>query len=56
MTRAIADTALRYVEPADPKSFWVNCGWSGFEKWRAMLTDRKDKKAWPTMFAEGPRW
>ncbi len=55
MTRAIADTALRYVEPAVPKSFWVNCGWSGFEKWRAMLTDRKDKKAWPTVFAEGPR-
>jgi hypothetical protein len=31
------------VEPAVPKSFWVNCGFSGLDKWRAMLTDRKDK-------------
>ena len=54
-SRAIADTVLRYTEPAVPKSFWVNCGWSGLEKWRAMLTDRKDKKAWPAVFAEGAR-
>ena len=55
MSRAIADTALRYVEPAVPKSFWANCGWSGLEKWRAMLTDPKDKKGWPTVFGDGPR-
>jgi hypothetical protein len=55
MSRAVADTALRYVEPAVPKSFWVNCGWSGLEKWRGLLTDFKDKKGWPTVFAEGPR-
>jgi hypothetical protein len=55
MSAAIADTALRYVEPAVPKSFWVNCGWSGLEKWRTMLTDRKDKKAWPAVFAERDR-
>jgi hypothetical protein len=55
MSAAIADTALRYVEPAVPKSFWVNCGWSGLEKWRSMLTDRKDRKAWPAVFADGAR-
>jgi hypothetical protein len=49
---AIADTARSYVEPAVPKSFWVNCGFSGIDKWRTMLTDRKDKKGWPTVFAE----
>ena len=40
---AIADTAKRYVEPAVPKSFWVNCGFSGLDKWRQMLVDAKDK-------------
>ena len=55
IARAITDTALRYVEPAVPRLFWVNCGWSGLAKWKAMLTDRKDKKAWPAVFAEGPR-
>jgi Butirosin biosynthesis protein H, N-terminal/Domain of unknown function (DUF4872) len=53
MADAIADTALRYVEPAVPKSFWVNCGFSGLAKWRQMLTDRKDKTGWPAFFAEG---
>jgi hypothetical protein len=52
---AIADTALRYVDPAVPKSFAVNCGFSGLAKWRDELTDRKSKRGWPTMFAEGPR-
>jgi hypothetical protein len=49
---AIADTARTYVEPAVPRPFWVNCGFSGIDKWRQMLTDRKDKKGWPTIFAE----
>jgi len=52
---AIADTAKRYVEPAVPKSFWSNCGFSGLEKWRQMLGDAKDKRGWPTVFAEGAR-
>jgi len=52
---AIADTARSYAEPAVPKSFWVNCGLRGMEKWRAQLTDAKDKKAWPSVFAEGAR-
>jgi hypothetical protein len=52
---AIADTALRYVDPAVPKSFAVNCGFSGLAKWRDELTDRKSKRGWPSMFAEGPR-
>ena len=52
---AIADTALRYVDPAVPKSFAVNCGFSGLAKWRDELTDRKGKRGWPTMFAHGPR-
>lgn len=52
---AIADTTRSYAEPAVPKSFWVNCGLRGMEKWHAQLTDTKDKKAWPTVFAEGAR-
>ena len=52
---AIADTATSYVEPAVPKSFWVNCGFAGLDKWRRMLVDDKDKKAWPAIFPEGPR-
>ena len=52
---AVADTARSYVEPAVPKSFWVNCGFAGIDKWRQMLTDRKDKKGWPTVFADGER-
>jgi len=52
---AIADTAKSYVEPAVPRSFWVNCGFRGLEKWQRMLTDSKDRKAWPALFDEGPR-
>jgi hypothetical protein len=52
---AIADTAKSYVEPAVPRSFWVNCGFQGLEKWQRMLTDSKDRKAWPALFDEGPR-
>ncbi|HEV8130592.1 MAG TPA: DUF4872 domain-containing protein [Acidobacteriota bacterium] len=52
---AVAGTARSYVEPAVPKSFWVNCGFSGIDKWRQMLTDRKDKKGWPTVFADAAR-
>jgi hypothetical protein len=52
---AIDDTARSFVEPPLPKSFWVNCGFSGLDKWRQMLTDQKDKKGWPQVFAEGPR-
>ena len=52
---AIADTARTYVKPAVPKSFWVNCGFAGLEKWQRMLVDVKDKKAWPTLFAEKHR-
>ncbi len=52
---AIADTAKCYVEPAVPKSFWVNCGFSGLDKWRQMLVDARDKRGWPTFFGEGAR-
>jgi len=52
---AIADTAHCYVAPAAPKPFWVNCGFSGMQKLHAHLTDAKDQKAWPAMFAEGAR-
>jgi hypothetical protein len=55
MAEAVADTALRYAEPAVPQSFWSNCGFSGLSKWKQMLTDTKDKKGWPTLFSEGPR-
>ena len=55
MADAIASTARRYTEPAVPKSFRVNCGFSGLTKWQRMLTDRQDKKGWPAVFAEGPR-
>ena len=52
---AIAATAKRYTEPAVPKSFWSNCGFSGLAKWRQLLTDRKDKKGWPMLFPDGAR-
>ena len=55
LAAAIADTARTYVKPAVPKSFWVNCGFAGLEKWQRMLVDGKDKKAWPTLFAEKHR-
>jgi hypothetical protein len=55
MQEAITDTARTYTTPAVPKSFRVNCGFSGLDKWRQMLVDRRDKKGWPTLFAEGPR-
>jgi hypothetical protein len=55
LTDAIADTARRYVEPAVPRSFWGNCGFSGLAKWRRLLVDTHDKRGWPTIFAEGPR-
>ena len=55
LREAIADTAKRYVEPAVPKSFWSNCGFAGLEKWREMLVDAKDKRGWPTLFADGAR-
>lgn len=51
---AVADTARSYTDPAVPKSFQVNCGFSGLNKWRQMLTEEKDKKAWPAVFGEGP--
>jgi hypothetical protein len=51
---ALADTARSYVEPAVPASFRVNCGFSGIDKWRLLLTDTKDKKGWPMLFPEGP--
>jgi Butirosin biosynthesis protein H, N-terminal/Domain of unknown function (DUF4872) len=52
---AIAATARRYVEPAVPKSFWVNCGFSGLDKWAVQLTDVKDKKGWPSTFTDTAR-
>jgi hypothetical protein len=52
---AIADTAKSYTEPPVPRSFWVNCGFAGLEKWQRMLTDSNDKRAWPALFDEGPR-
>ena len=55
LRRALADTATSYVEPAVPKSFQVNCGFAGLEKWQRLLTDGKDRKAWPAIFPEGPR-
>jgi hypothetical protein len=55
LRQAIADTAKSYTEPPVPKSFWANCGFAGLEKWQRLLTDRKDKKGWPTLFDEGAR-
>jgi hypothetical protein len=52
---ALRDTARRYVDPAVPKSFAGNCGFAGLEKWRAALTDAKDRRGWPTIFREGAR-
>jgi hypothetical protein len=52
---AIRDTASSYTTPAVPKSFWSNCGFAGLDKWRRLLVDKKDKKGWPSLFAEGPR-
>ncbi len=33
-----------------PASFRNNCGFAGMEKWRTLLTSKKDKKAWLRVF------
>ena len=33
-----------------PAQFRLNCGFDGMEKWRRLLTDRSDKKGWPSLF------
>lgn len=33
-----------------PAGFRSNCGFAGMEKWRNLLTTKKDKKAWRTVF------
>lgn len=55
MNDAIADTVHSYSEYAVPKSFQCNCGFAGMEKWCAALTDKKDKRGWPTFFASADR-
>jgi hypothetical protein len=55
LREALADTAKSYTTPPVPKSFWSNCGFAGLQKWQRLLTDRKDKKGWPTLFDEGAR-
>lgn len=50
---AIKATALRFVE-SPYKGFASNFGIAGMEKFQRMLTDTKDKKAWPALFPEGP--
>ncbi len=52
--KAIGDTiaALEDGQVGVPDSFKVNCGFSGMEKWQNLLTDSKDKKSWPRVFAE----
>ncbi|MGD9789561.1 MAG: DUF4872 domain-containing protein [Phycisphaerales bacterium] len=52
IARALADTAHRYRN-APYKGFASNMGLAGFEKWRGLLTDPKDKKSWPNVFPEG---
>jgi hypothetical protein len=52
---AVADTARTYSEPAVPKAFQGNCGFAGMSKWRRLLTDAKDAKGWPKVFADGAR-
>ncbi len=49
---AAAATADRYTT-APYKGFASNFGFAGMEKWRRLLTDRKDAKGWPTLFPHG---
>jgi hypothetical protein len=50
---SIKDTATRFIE-SPYKGFASNFGIAGMEKFQHMLTDPKDKKGWPQLFAEGP--
>lgn len=54
---AIATTvrALENGEVGVPDSFKINCGFSGLEKWKNLLTDSKSKKGWLKSFPEGER-
>ena len=38
-----------------PPQFRSNCGFAGMEKWRDLLTDRKNKKGWPSVFGADSR-
>ncbi len=49
---AIRATARRYFE-SPYKGFASNFGFAGMGKWRKLLTDAKDKKAWPALFTQG---
>lgn len=55
LREGINDTIVALVEGGVgvPDSFRVNCGFSGMEKWRKLLTDPKDKKGWRKVFADG---
>lgn len=47
-------TALRYTH-APYKGFASNMGLAGIAKWRRLLTDTKQPKSWPNLFAGGAR-
>lgn len=49
---ALVDTAqtLEHGDPTVPKSFRSNCGLAGMAKWRRLLVDGNDKKAWARVF------
>lgn len=52
---ALADTVttMRDGDPTVPASFRRNCGFAGIDKWRGLLTDERNKKGWPKVFADG---
>ncbi|MEL6330027.1 MAG: DUF4872 domain-containing protein [Planctomycetota bacterium] len=48
---AVRNTADRYTN-APFKGFASNMGLAGLEKWRRLVTDERDPKGWPSVFAE----
>ncbi len=54
---ALRDTARTLLEgdPTVPKSFRVNTGLAGLEKWQGLLTHPKDKKGWSKVFPAGAK-
>ncbi|MCA9242376.1 MAG: DUF4872 domain-containing protein [Phycisphaerales bacterium] len=49
---AVAATIERYFK-SPWKAFASNVGFAGLEKWQTLMTDPKDKKGWPRLFADG---
>lgn len=52
ITEAVATAPARFDEPPVPR-FAANVGLAGLGKWQRLLTDTRDAKGWPNVFASG---